>query len=49
MTIARVLAAAFLVFALCGCEGFKNDPIIGDHPWQPSTFGMKPDKSDKTN
>ncbi|HXD85689.1 MAG TPA: hypothetical protein VN641_04300 [Urbifossiella sp.] len=37
MAIARLVAVALLAFAFCGCKAFKDDPIWGDHPWQPGT------------
>jgi hypothetical protein len=36
MAVARFIAVAALFAVLCGCQSFmKNDPIMGDHPWQP--------------
>jgi hypothetical protein len=32
---ARLLACAAVALALCGCQAIKDDPILGDHPWQP--------------
>ena len=47
MSYKRLLAVALLacaLFAQFGCQALKDDPILGDHPWQPSGFGVKPDK-----
>ena len=41
MTFARLIAVAFLALSLCGCGALKDDRILGEHPWQPSTFGAK--------
>ena len=41
----RLLAVVLLACVLftcavaVGCQAFKDDPIMGDHPWQPSGFG----------
>ena len=37
MTLVRLLAVAILACALCGCQTLKDDPIMGDHPWQPGS------------
>jgi len=37
----RLVALALLVAALCGCQAIKDDPILGDHPWQPGS-GVAP-------
>ena len=47
MKLTRFLAVVLLccaLFAGVGCQALKDDPILGDHPWQPSGFGMKPEK-----
>ncbi|HEY3788637.1 MAG TPA: hypothetical protein VGL71_07270 [Urbifossiella sp.] len=44
MSVVRLLAVAFLAFALTGCKAFKDDPIMGDKPWQPGT-GKSPNRS----
>lgn len=41
MNLTRLIAVAILALTLCGCTELKNDRILGDHPWQPSNFGMK--------
>ena len=41
MTVVRLLALALLA-ALVGCQTLKDDPILGDRPWQPGT-GTRPD------
>jgi hypothetical protein len=47
MAVVRLIAAALLVALLCGCQSFmKNDPILGDHPWQP---GSPPPQKDHTS
>jgi hypothetical protein len=46
MFLARLLAAAAIAAALCGCQALKDDPIMGDHPWQP---GMPLERSASTN
>jgi uncharacterized protein YceK len=37
MAVVRFFAVALLfVLILGGCQSFmQNDPIMGDHPWQP--------------
>jgi hypothetical protein len=37
MTLVRLLVAALLACALSGCKALKDDPIVGDHPWQPGS------------
>ena len=38
MAVVRVIAVALLACALCGCQSLvKDDPILGDHPWQPGS------------
>jgi len=37
MNIVRLLAVALLACALFGCQALKDDPIVGDHPWQPGS------------
>jgi hypothetical protein len=37
MNFFRLLIAGLLACALCGCQSLKDDPIMGDHPWQPGT------------
>jgi hypothetical protein len=38
MAVVRFIAVALLVIVLGGCQSFmKDDPIIGDHPWQPGS------------
>jgi hypothetical protein len=45
MAVVRLIAVALFVCALCGCQSFmKNDPIMGDHPWQPGT-GTAPNRT----
>ncbi|HUR52497.1 MAG TPA: hypothetical protein VMZ71_00060 [Gemmataceae bacterium] len=42
MSYKRLLAVVLLACALAtavGCQALKDDPIMGDHPWQPSGFG----------
>ena len=45
MSRKRLLAVVLLACVLftcavaVGCQAFKDDPIMGDHPWQPSGFG----------
>jgi hypothetical protein len=46
MFLARLLALAALVASLCGCQALKDDPIMGDHPWQP---GMPLERSGSAN
>ena len=41
MRLARLLAAAVLMWGLCGCAEIRNDRIIGDSPWQPGTIIAK--------
>ena len=36
MTLVRLLAVA-LLFAPCGCQTLKDDPIVGEHPWRPGS------------
>jgi hypothetical protein len=43
MSLVRLLAVALLA-ALCGCQAIKDDPILGDHPWQPGPL-MAPKKN----
>jgi hypothetical protein len=35
MSLFRLVAIALLIGAICGCQLFKDDPLIGEHPWQP--------------
>lgn len=36
MAVVRWLAAVMFLIALGGCESLmKNDPIVGQNPWQP--------------
>jgi hypothetical protein len=37
----RAVALLAFLFALaaCGCEAMKNDRILGDKPWQPTSLG----------
>ncbi len=37
----RTVAVLAFLFALaaCGCEAVKNDRILGDKPWQPTSMG----------
>lgn len=37
MTLVRLLAVALLACALSGCQALKDDPIMGDTPWQPGS------------
>jgi hypothetical protein len=46
MAALRLLAIALLACAVCGCALFKDDPIMGDHPWQP---GMAPPQKDRSS
>ena len=42
MKLTRLLAVLMLacaLFAGVGCQALKDDPIMGDNPWQPSGFG----------
>ena len=37
----RTIALLAFLFALtaCGCDAMKNDRILGDKPWQPTSVG----------
>jgi hypothetical protein len=37
MAAVRFLAVVLLASVLCGCQALKNDPMIGDNPWQPGS------------
>jgi hypothetical protein len=37
MTLTRLLAVVLLICALTGCQALKDDPIVGDNPWQPGS------------
>jgi hypothetical protein len=44
MFIARLLVVVVVSLCLCGCADLvKDDKILGEHPWQPGTFGAKGD------
>lgn len=43
MSLSRLLIVALLACALCSCQAIKDDPIVGDNPWQPGS-GRAPNR-----
>ncbi|HEX4608603.1 MAG TPA: hypothetical protein VH092_10405 [Urbifossiella sp.] len=37
MAVVRLLALLLLASALSGCQAIRDDPIVGDKPWQPGS------------
>ena len=37
MTVVRFLAVVLLASVLCGCQALKDDPLVGETPWQPGS------------
>jgi|GEM_PF-5109508 len=37
MSFVRLLAVAIMACAMLGCQAIKDDPIVGDHSWQPGS------------
>ncbi len=38
MAVVRFIAVALLFAVVTGCQSMmKDDPIMGDHPWQPGS------------
>jgi hypothetical protein len=42
MRVIRLLAVLLLVAAV-GCQALRDDPIVGDRPWQPGS-GTAPNR-----
>jgi hypothetical protein len=38
MSLIRLIAVALLACAVLGCQALKDDPIMGDNPWQPGSL-----------